>query len=296
MPSLDLLQGFEAAARHLSFTKAGAELFLTQSAVSRQMKELEEQLGVPLFHRRHRALALTDAGQQFYAAAAQVLTTMRTATSRLKAGSGRRPLSVTTTASFAALWLIPRLAGFTRTHPDVDVRITADTRVQDLERDGLDLAIRHGSASLAGPNAVRLFGERVFPVCSPKLLKKKPLRHPADLKNHCLLQYDDPDARHPWLHWKTWLEVAGIPDLKPAGTLSFSGYEQIIPAAVAGHGVALGRSPLVKDLLAEKQLVAPFSSSADPARAYFAIISKSAAGRAEVADFVAWLKQEAAKR
>ena len=296
LPALDLLLGFEAAARHLSFTKAGAELFLTQSAVSRQMKELEEQLGVPLFHRRHRALALTDAGQQFYAAAAQVLTTMRTATSRLKAGSGRRPLSVTTTASFAALWLIPRLAGFTRTHPDVDVRITADTRVQDLERDGLDLAIRHGSASLAGPNAVRLFGERVFPVCSPKLLKKKPLRHPADLKNHCLLQYDDPDARHPWLHWKTWLEVAGIPDLKPAGTLSFSGYEQIIPAAVAGHGVALGRSPLVKDLLAEKQLVAPFSSSADPARAYFAIISKSAAGRAEVADFVAWLKQEAAKR
>ena len=213
MPSLDLLQGFEAAARHLSFTKAGEELFLTQSAVSRQIKELEDQLGVPLFHRRHRALALTDAGQQFYAAAAQVLTTMRTATSRLKAQSGRRPLSVTTTNSFAALWLIPRLAGFTRTHPGVDVRITADTRVQDLDRDGLDVAIRHGPPSLAGPHAVRLFGERVLPVCSPKLLRKNPLREPADLKNHCLLVYDDPDARHPWLHWKTWLEVAGIPDL-----------------------------------------------------------------------------------
>src|SRR5438477_5096381 len=296
MPSLDLLQGFEAAARHLSFTKAGAELFLTQSAVSRQMKELEEQLGVALFHRRHRALGLTDAGQQFYAAAAQVLTTMRTATSRLKAGSGRRPLSVTTTASFAALWLIPRLAGFTRTHPDVDVRITADTRVQDLERDGLDLAIRHGPASLAGPNAVRLFGERVFPVCSPKLLKKKPLRHPADLKNHCLLQYDDPYGRHPWLHWKTWLEVAGVPELKPAATLSFSGYEQIIPAAVAGHGVALGRSPLVRDLLLSRELVAPFKSSADPARAYFAVAAQDAAGRPEVAAFIEWLKAEAAKR
>ncbi len=264
--------------------------------MSRQIKELEDQLGVPLFHRRHRALALTDAGQQFYAAAAQVMTTMRTATSRLKAGSGRRPLSVTTTASFAALWLIPRLAGFTRTHPDVDVRITADTRVQNLERDGLDLAIRHGSASLAGPNAVRLFGERVFPVCSPRLLKKNPLRQPADLKNHCLLQYDDPEARHPWLHWKTWLEVARIPDLRPAATLSFSGYEQIIPAAVAGHGVALGRSPLVKDLLADKQLVAPFSSSADPARAYYAIVSKSAAARPEVGGFVEWLKEEATKR
>src|SRR2546421_3915180 len=295
MPSLDLLAGFEAAARHLSFTKAGDELFLTKSAVSRQIKELEDQLGVSLFHRRHRALALTEAGQQFYAAAAQVLTTMRTATSRLRAQTGKKTLSVTTTNSFAALWLIPRLAGFTRTHPDVEVKITAETRVQDLERDGLDLAIRHGPPSLAGPNAVRLFGERVFPVCSPKLLKNKPLRQPADLKNHCLLQYDDPEARHPWLHWKTWLEVAGIADLRPAGTLSFSGYEQIIPAAVAGHGVALGRSPLVKDLLASHELIAPFKSSADPARAYFAIVAKNAAERPEVAAFLDWLKREVAK-
>jgi LysR family transcriptional regulator, glycine cleavage system transcriptional activator len=297
MPSLDLLTGFEAAARHLSFTKAGEELFLTQSAVSRQIKELEEQLGVPLFHRRHRALVLTDAGQQFYAAAAQVITTMRSATERLRTQAGRkRPLSVTTTHSFAALWLIPRLAGFTRTHPGVDVRITADTRVQDLERDGLDLAIRHGPPSLAGANAVRLFGERVFPVASPKLLKAHPLRQPADLKNHTLLQYDDPDARHPWLHWKTWLEVAGIPDLRPAGTLSLSGFEQIIPAALAGHGVALGRSPLVKDLLAEKKLVAPFKTTADPARAYFVIPSRAAASRPEVQEFIEWLKGEAAKR
>ncbi|HYL91244.1 MAG TPA: transcriptional regulator GcvA [Burkholderiales bacterium] len=292
-PSLDLLEGFEAAARHLSFTKAGEELFLTQSAVSRQIKELEDQLGLPLFHRRHRALVLTDAGQQFYAATAQVLTTMRTATSRLKAQSGRKPLSVTTTNSFAALWLVPRLAGFTRTHPGVDVRIMAETKVQDLDRDGLDLAIRHGPASLAGPNAVKLFGERVFPVCSPKLLKKIPLREPADLKNHVLLQYDDPDGRHPWLHWKSWLEVAGVADLRPAGTLSFSGFEQIIPAAVAGHGVALGRSPLVKDLIASNDLIAPFKTSADPARAYFIITSKGAAGRPEVAGFVGWLKEEA---
>jgi DNA-binding transcriptional LysR family regulator len=297
LPALDLLVGFESAARHLSFTKAGEELFLTQSAVSRQIKELEEQLGVPLFERRHRALALTEAGQQYYASAAQVLATMRMATERLRAHSGRRrPLSVTTTNSFAALWLIPRLAGFTRTHPGIDVRITAETRVQDLERDGLDLAIRHGPAALAGPNAVRLMGERVFPVCSPKLLKKTRLAKPADLAQHVLLQYDDPDGRHPWLHWKTWLEVERITDLRPAGTLTFSGYEQIIPAAVAGHGVALGRGPLVKDLIASGELFAPFKSSADPARAYFAIVSKSAEGRPEVADFVTWLKSEASKR
>jgi DNA-binding transcriptional LysR family regulator len=297
LPALDLLVGFEAAARHLSFTKAGEELYLTQSAVSRQIKDLEDQVGVALFERRHRALSLTEAGQQFYASAAQVLMTMRAATERLRVHSGRRrPVSVTTTNSFAALWLIPRLAGFTQAHPGVDVRITAETRVQDLERDGLDLAIRHGPASLAGPNAVRLMGERVFPVCSPKLLKRLPIREPADLARHVLLQYDDPDGRHPWLHWKTWLEVERIADLRPAGTLIFSGYEQIIPAALAGHGVALGRSPLVKDLLAAGELVAPFKSSADPARAYFAIVSKAAAGREEVADFLAWLKSEAAGR
>ena len=296
LPALDLLVGFESAARHLSFTKAGEELYLTQSAVSRQIKELEDQLGVPLFQRRHRALALTEAGHQFYAAAAQALSTMRTATDRLRAHAGKKALSVTTTHSFAALWLIPRLAGFTRDHPGVDVRITAETRVQNLERDGLDLALRHGPASLAGANAIRLFGEKVFPVCSPRLLKKKPLEKPMDLKNHVLLQYDDPDGRHPWLHWKTWLEVERIADLRPAGTLSFSGYEQIIPAAIAGHGVALGRSPLVKDLMRSGELVAPFKSSADPARAYFAILSRNTAGRPEVTAFVEWLKEEAGKR
>jgi DNA-binding transcriptional LysR family regulator len=296
LPPLDLLVGFESAARHLSFTKAGEELFLTQSAVSRQIKELEDQLGVTLFQRRHRALALTEAGHQFYAAASQALSTMRSATERLRAKTGRKVLSVTTTHSFAALWLIPRLAGFTRDHPDMDVRITADVKMVDLERDGFDLALRHGPASLAGPGATRLFGEKVFPVCSPKLLRKNPLQKPADLKNHVLLSYDDPDVRHPWLHWKTWLEVERIADLKPAGTLSFSGYEQIIPAAVAGHGVALGRTPLVKDLIADGQLVAPFKSQADPARAYFAIVSKNAASRPEVAAFVEWLKAEASKK
>lgn len=296
LPSLDLLRGFEASARLLSFTRAGEELHLTQSAVSRQMQELEEQLGVKLFERRHRALALTDAGQQFYPAAAQVLATMRAATDRLRAQSGRRALAVTTTHSFAALWLIPRLAGFTRAHPGVDVRISADTRVQDLERDGLDVAIRHGPASLAGPGAERLFGERVFPVCSPNLARdaRRPLKEPADLRHHVLLQYDDPDARHPWLHWRSWLEVERLAELKPAGRLSFSGYEQIIAAAIAGHGVALGRSPLLKDALEAGDLVAPFKRSADPARAYYAIASSHAQGRPEVAAFVAWLKREAA--
>lgn len=297
LPSLDLLKAFEAAARLLSFTKAGEELHLTQSAVSRQMKELEDQLGVALFQRRHRALSLTDAGQAFYPSVTQVLATMRAATDRLRALSGRRMLSVTTTQSLASLWLIPRLGSFTRTHPDVDVRISADTRVLDLERDGLDIAIRHGPPALAGTGATRLFGERVFPVCSPKLLKdpKRPLREPADLRHHVLLQYDDPDGRHPWVHWRTWLEVERLTELKPAGSLLFSGYDQIIPAAIAGHGVALGRSPLVKDLIDARELVAPFKSKADPARAYFVIVARQSAQRPEVIEFVSWLKAEAAR-
>ncbi len=297
LPSLDLLKGFEAAARLLSFTRAGEELHLSQSAVSRQIQDLETQLGVSLFQRQHRALALTEDGQALYAASAQVLATMRAVTDRLRAGRGRQTLAVTTTQSFASLWLIPRLAGFTRTHPDLDVRISAETRVLDLERDGLDLAIRHGPASLVGANAVKLFGERVFPVCSPKLMKdpKRPLREPADLRHQVLLQYDDPDGRHPWLHWKTWLEIERLTDLRPAGSLVFSGYEQIIPAAIAGHGVALGRSPLVREAISSGELVAPFKRSADPARAYFAIVSKNSTGRPEVADFVNWLKEEAKK-
>ncbi|MGH8689142.1 MAG: transcriptional regulator GcvA [Burkholderiales bacterium] len=295
MPSLDLMRGFEAAARLLSFTRAGEELHLTQSAVSRQILELEDQLGTKLFERRHRALALTEAGQTMYAAAAQVLVTIRAATDRLRAASGRRTLSVTTTQSLASLWLIPRLGGFTRGHPEVDVRISAETRVLDLERDGLDLAIRHGPASLVGANAIKLFGERVFPVCSPRLRKdaRRPLRVPQDLRHHVLLQYDDPDGRHPWLHWRTWLEIERLTDLRPAGNLLFSGYDQIIPAAIAGHGVALGRSPLVHEGLSSGELVAPFKRSADPARAYFAIVSPSASGRPEVAQFLAWLREEA---
>ena len=297
LPSLDLLKGFEAAARLLSFTKAGEELYLSQSAVSRQIQELEEQLGVRLFERRHRALALTEAGQTLYAAAAQALATMRAVTDRLRAARGRRTLSVTTTQSFASLWLIPRLAGFTGRHPELDVRISAESRVLDLERDGLDLAIRHGPAKMAGTGAVRLFGERMFPVCSPKLLEDKgrPLREPVDLRHHVLLHYDDPDGRHPWLHWKTWLEIERLPDLRPAGSLVFSGYEQIIPAAIAGHGVALGRSPLVREAMASGELVAPFKRSSDPARAYYAVVSAHAEGRPEVADFIAWLKDESRK-
>jgi len=296
LPSLDLLKGFEAAARRLSFTRAGEELHLTQSAVSRQIQELEDQLGVALFHRRHRSLALTDAGQQLYPAAAQVLATMRAATDRLRAASAQKVLAVTTTPGFASLWLIPRIAGFTREHAGVEVRIIAEGRIQELERDNADVAVRYCPQAMAGPGAERLFGEQVFPVCSPALTgdAKRPLRVPTDLRHHVLLHVDDPDGRWPWQAWRVWLEAAGLPDLRAAGNLRFTGYDQIIPAAIAGHGVALGRTPLVDAAIAAGQLVAPFRQITPSDRAYWIVVSRRAVDRAEVADFAVWLKQVAA--
>jgi DNA-binding transcriptional LysR family regulator len=295
LPSLDLLKGFEASARLLSFTKAGGELHLSQSAVSRQIQELEDELGVRLFQRRHRALALTEAGQTLYPAAAQVLATMRAVTDRLRATAGQRVVAVTTNVTFAALWLVPRLARFTRENPGVDVRIAADTRLHDLARDGFDVALRYCPPAVAGPHAVRLFGETVFPVCSPRLANdpQRPLKQPADLARQVLLHIDDPEGQTPWLSWRAWLEAEGMGELKPAANLRFTNYSEVMPAALAGQGVALGRSPLVRDALREGTLVAPFRREAASSRAYFLVAAPGALLRPEVARFAEWVRREA---
>jgi DNA-binding transcriptional LysR family regulator len=295
LPSLDLLRGFEASARLLSFTRAGEELRLSQSAVSRQIQELEDQLGVSLFQRKHRALALTEAGRQLYPAAAQVLATMRAVTDRLRAASGQRVVAVTTNVTFAALWLVPRLARFTRENPGVDVRIQADTRLHDLERDGFDVALRYCPPAVAGRDALRLFGETVFPVCSPGLADdpRRPLKSPEDLARHVLLHIDDPDGQTPWLSWRAWLEAEGLGELQPAANLRFTNYSEVMPAALAGQGVALGRSPLVREALREGTLVAPFRRQAESSRAYYLVSAPGAAERREVARFIAWVTAEA---
>jgi len=291
LPSLDLLKGFESAARLLSFTRAAAELHLTQSAVSRQILELESQLGVALFQRRHRALALTEAGQLLLPAATQILATMRAATDRLRALRGKRGLAVTTTHSFAALWLVPRLIQFRRVAPDVDVRISADSRFVDLERDGFDVGLRLCRDATAGEGAVRLFGERVFPVAIPSLARS--LRRPADLERHVLLEYDQPDGALPWLSWRTWLELAGLANLRPQGMLRFSEYDQVVNAALSGVGVALGRSALLDEALAGRRLVAPFKGQTSTERSYFAVMAPGASSRPEVRAFVDWVVAEA---
>lgn len=295
--SLDLLRGFEAAARRLSFTGAASELFLTQSAVSRQVQQLEEQLGVKLFERRTRALALTAAGELYYRQVSAALNQLREATAAVRANTSQI-VRVTTTVTFAALWLVPRLAAFQARHGDVSVHVVADNSVRDLERLSLDVAIRYCPESAAGPGAERLFGEQVAPVASPAFLKRHPVRTLDDLLRLPLLELDDPAGTGVWLSWKVWCETMGLPPPRRSG-LAFSHYDQIIQAAMAGQGIALGRFPLVDELLADRRLAVALPGRALATRmerAYWLIVSPAAGRREDVRRFAGWLRGEAARQ
>jgi DNA-binding transcriptional LysR family regulator len=294
LPPLAQLEAFEASARHLSFTKAAGELALTQSAVSRQIAALEAHYALPLFRRLHRALRLTDDGQRLYRAVDAMLSQLHELSRELGRGRAVRPVVVTTTPGFAGLWLIPRLSGFAALRPDVDVRISASYDLAELDRDGIDLAIRYTDAGRAGASAQRLFGEVVFPVCSPRLARDaaRPLKQPSDLRLHTLLQQEG-DASDPLQSWPMWLRAARLDGLRPARTLQFSMYDQLVQAAVDGQGVALGRSPLIDELLRRRRLVAPFATSLASPRSYYLLQSATAARRAEVQQFVEWLRAEA---
>src|ERR1700704_743422 len=296
LPSLDLLKGFEAAARKLSFTKAAAELFVTQSAISRQVQTLEHQLGVALFRRYHRELRLTEEGQTFYKTTGEVLRLLRDVTARL----GGRPagmLTVTPTVSFAGLWLVPRLNDFRRLHPGIDMRLAATNEIQDLEREGIDLAIRYCTPKAAGAAAVRLFGELVFPVCSRSLLAGRRLTSPKDLSGQVLLHYDDPYRRYPWLSWEVWFELTQTQGVKPSGMLRFSHYDQLIHAAIEGQGIALGRSRFVAKWVKLGKLILPFGErymrSPSDSRAFFMVLPRGSAARPGVAKFSSGLQQQA---
>lgn len=297
LPPLELLPAFEASARHLSFTKAGEELFLTQSAVSRQIQALEEFIGVPLFERRHKALALTDAGQAYFRTVGPVLDQLREATRRLRDIRTGNLLTVTTTVSFASTWLVPRLARFRKLHPGVDVRIKATHEVVDLEREGVDLAIRDCPLTNVPPGAIHLVGDHLAAMCSPEYLReskaaRRPLVNPDDLRFHVLLYLHDPTGRWPWLGWSSWLEAMGVDEMLPAGALTFDQYDQVMQAALLGHGVALGRMTLAEQHIREKKLVALFGREQRLARAYFAVHAREAVDRPAVKCFVDWLRVE----
>jgi LysR family glycine cleavage system transcriptional activator len=294
LPPLDLLEAFEAAARHLSFTRAADELSVTQSAISRQIKALEDALGVALFQRLHRALELTEAGQQLSIGTTTALQQLHGLTDKLRAQRSRKTVVVTTTPGFAGLWLIPRLAGFLALQPDVDVRISASHDVVDLDREGVDVAVRYGGKASAGARAVKLFGEAVMPVCSPSLRASvaHPLKRPEDLRHHTLLHFESA-GKAPLVEWALWLRAMKLDDLQPASVLHFSLYDQMIHAAISGQGVALGRLPLIARLLKDGQLVAPFSNKVVSPLGYQLLLSAAAASKPQVLQFADWLRQEA---
>ncbi|HEY7758634.1 MAG TPA: LysR substrate-binding domain-containing protein [Burkholderiales bacterium] len=295
VPSLDLLKGFESAARHLNFTRAADELYLTQSAVSRQVQTLEERLGVRLFVRQRRGLALTHEGDRLYRSVHAALREMRDAIDSLSPRADGQRVTLTSTMAFCSLWLIPRLGEFRRACPEVDVHISANDRVLNLDRERIDASVRYLPAHLAPKGSVRLFDEELVPVCSPALIARtgKPLRNPGDLAHYVLLHMEDRDNPSPWLSWGHWFDAVGEHGLKPAGAVSFNYFEQVIRAALAGHGVALGRLPLIHDLLREGGLIAPFATRAPIDRAYFVIQADFARGRREVSRFVQWLIEAA---
>jgi LysR family transcriptional regulator, glycine cleavage system transcriptional activator len=299
LPSLDALRVFEAAARRLSFTEAGGELSITQSAVSKQVKGLEEALSMRLFERFNRRLVLTEAGQTLLRGAQPALRGIDDTVAELKRqqeeAEGGGTLTVSTPVSFASLWLLPHLPKFRALHPEIDVRISADDRYVDLSRGHIDIAVRFTYRQNAPPDAVLLWDETLFPVVSPKLLKHglPPLRTPADLANHVLLHLEDAERRWPMLGWAQWLPALGVPDLHPKGQLHFSQYDHVISAAVEGQGVAIGRSPLLDEALRNKTLVTPFARAGKGqlkhARAAMLITAPHAVDRRAVRAFSEWM-------
>lgn len=296
LPPLDRLAVFDAAARHLSFTKAAAERFLTQSAVSRQIAVLEADLGVPLFRRRHRALDLTDDGRRLAAAVADALAGLRSAVAVIRgplSRTRREVLTLTTTPGLASLWLIPRLADFRHQHPHIDVSIDATHELRSLASDGIDLAIRYGNTATLGGAA--LFNEVVQPVCAPALLKRGqlPLKVPADLRAHTLLQTGTLAAKGMPDEWQSWLTAVGAADVEPASLLTFSNYDTAVAAAVSGQGVLLGKRPIIDRLLRQRALVAPFKGAWASARGYALVLSPAAARRPAAQALSAWLVAQA---
>jgi DNA-binding transcriptional LysR family regulator len=289
LPPLELLRSFEAAARTLSFTRAAAELFLTQSAVSRQIQQLEAGIGVLLFERRHRALALTEAGRVMQRAVVESLERLRDATARARAAPVLRQVSITTTPGFASFWLIPRLARFTADHPQVDVRVSATLEVQDLERSRIDIAVRF--VPIERGSGVALFEESLMPLCAPQVAAA--LRTPVDLVGQTLLTVDTPHDEAPTADWEPWLQVMGLTDLRMKNTLRFTLYTDAVAAAVAGQGVVIGRLPLLRELLQSGRLVGPFGEGAASRRGYFIESSRRAAANADAQDFMRWLRAEA---
>lgn len=289
LPPLKPLPAFEAAARLLSFTEAAQELHVTQAAVSHQIKHLEEALGVSLFMRFNRALKLTPEGQTFIEAIRPALSQIGAAAQRIQAEQASGALNVSCLPSFAATWLVPRLLRFRKAFPDIDVRLSADYELTDFEVEDIDVAVRWGMGGYETLHEVRLMTEEVYPVCSPRLLENpsNPLKTPDDLKHHVLL-HDDIRT-----DWRVWLTAAKVEHDNPERGPMYNQAQLVLQAAIAGEGVALGRSAIVHDALESGLLVRPFDLALSGRFAYWIVCPKAQKDRPKIAAFRDWLLEEA---
>lgn len=295
--SLNGLRGFIAAARYLSFTQAATELHLTQSALSRQIQSLEVELGMPLFLRSTRHISLTPAGEALFRATLAGLQSIDQTVARLRATQGRKQIVVTTFASCASLWLIPRLSGFSAAHPDVDVNCIATDRAVDLDAENVDVALRCTQLPVSEDEGSFLFPECVVPACAPSLLAREPgIRVPADLARHTLLKNEEAvEMIFPWLSWESWFEQQQCRMPAARSALRFTNHDQVIQAAIAGQGVALARVGLAAELIADGRLAMPFGAGSPSPFSYYLVTSQTARQRPEVKAFVAWILAEAEK-
>jgi LysR family glycine cleavage system transcriptional activator len=288
LPPLNSLPSFEAAARHLSFSKAAEELHVTHGAVSRAIRHLETQLGVQLFTRKVRSVALTPLGASYAADVRQSLDLLAAATLAMS-GQQSSVLTVSTLDAFASKWLVPRLFKFRRAHGNIDIRLSTSEKLADFVSDGIEIAIRYGRGQYPGVKSELLMQEDLSPVCSPALLEgEHPLRSPADLKYHTLIHDDFP------IDWAMWLRMAGIEGVDPHKGPSFYASEHVVQAAVQGEGVALGRSSLVDDDIAAGRLVRPFAFRLSAGLAYYLVYPPGALKRQKVKNFRDWIMAEVA--
>lgn len=298
LPGLPGLRVFEAAARHLSFTKAADELGVTPAAVSNQIRQLEDQLGRRLFNRTSRSMALTPAGETLLDGVAEALDIIARAVRQITVQQRPR-LAITTSAAFAAKWLVPRLTRFYQLHPDVDLTVDVADRSVDLDTpddSGPMAAIRFGAADAPGMTRDRLFDEFLFPVCSPKLMEgAHPLRQPRDLRHHTLIHLDWRARGDTWPDWRMWLAEAGAGDVDPERGMHLTQTDLVIQAALSGQGVALGNTSLVDDDLRSGRLIKPFALSlrAPAMFAYSLIVPDRTLKRPIVAAFRKWVLEEA---
>jgi LysR family transcriptional regulator, glycine cleavage system transcriptional activator len=298
IPGTRALRTLVAAGRHLNFTRAADELGLTLAAVSFQIKELEEQLGVKLFTRTSRTIRLTEAGNLICEASGDALDLMTRAVSKAqKAARGTAQLKVTLDPQFATKWLMRRVEDFRKLHPDIELRFDISYEVRDFEVDDIDVAIRFGTGIYPGLAATRLFDNVIVPVCSPRLLASgKPLKEPRDLLNHTLAHIEWSRQGVTWPNWRMWMAAAGVDDYDGGNTLVFSASSNAVDAAMAGDAVALADFAMVANDLSEGRLVRPFDLSIKvaPEFAYFLVYPEQSASDARIIAFRDWMLSETA--